>query len=166
MFFPHDEKVATFAGDLQSVSEIETFVRSYRHPAVSIFDGESAPEIFGDGRPILFLFRDKNDVGEAAEKELREAAAGLNRRLLVSVAGSSEPMDQRLMDYVGVDPEELPTVRLVTNPQAGMVKYKLTGDISVASFQSFVRDYEGGKLKPHLKSETAPESQPGPVFTL
>lgn len=169
MFFPHDEQQATFSGDMQSVSEIETFVRAYRHPAVTIFDGETAPEIFADGRPILFLFRDKgthNPKGEAAEKALREAATGLQRRVILAVAGSSEPMDQRLMDYVGVEPEELPTVRLVTNPQAGMVKYKLTGDISVASFQSFVRDFEGGKLKPHLKSETAPESQPGPVFQL
>merc|ERR1712070_982616 len=126
-----------------------TFVRAYRHPAVSIFDGESAPEIFGDGRPILFLFRDKDEKGEAAEKELREAAKGLNRRLLVSIAGSNEPMDQRLMDYVGVEPEELPTVRLVASPMSGMVKYKLAGDLNTANLESFVRDYEASKLRPH-----------------
>merc|ERR1711865_1175179 len=27
-------------------------------------------------------------------------------------------------------------------------------------------NYEGGKLRAHLKSEPVPESQPGPVFTL
>jgi len=166
MIFPHDEKVATFSGDLQSVSEIETFVRAYRHPAVSAFDGESAPEIFGDGRPILFLFRDRDEKGEAAEKELREAAKELNRRLLVSIAGSNEPMDQRLMDYVGVEPEELPTARLVASPMSGMVKYKLTGDLVASNLVTFARDYESGKLRPHLKSESVPESQPGPVFTL
>merc|ERR1712139_698699 len=100
---------------------------------------------FGDGRPILFLFRDKDDKGEAAEKELREAAAGLNRRLLVSVAGSSEPMDQRLMDYVGVEPEELPTVRLVASPMSGMVKYKFAGEVKADALGVFVREYEAGK---------------------
>jgi protein disulfide-isomerase A1 len=169
MFFPHDGEVATFTGDLQSVSELETFVRAYRHPAVSIFDGESAPEIFADGRPILFLFIDRNDEkGKEAEKELRQAAAGAlsHRRLLISVAGAAEPMDQRLMDYVGVDPEELPTARLVASPMSGMVKYKLVGDLTADSLTSFVGDYEGGRLKPHLKSQEVPESQPGPVFIL
>merc|ERR1712232_41872 len=137
-----------------------------RHPIVAPFDGESAPELFGDGRPILFLFRDKDEKGEAAEKELRKAAAGLQRRLLVSVAGSGEPMDQRLMDYVSVDPEELPTIRLVSNPMAGMVKYKLEGPVAEASIAEFVREHQAGRLKPHLKSEAAPASQPGPVYSL
>merc|ERR1719198_2437825 len=115
MVFPHDEKSAVFQGDNQVAAEIEAFVKAHRHPMVIEFNGEVAPELFGDGRPILFLFRDKDEKGEAAEKELREAAVSFQRRLLVSVAGSSEPMDQRLMDYVSVEPDELPTVRLVAN---------------------------------------------------
>merc|ERR1711988_620161 len=75
-------------------------------------------------------------------------------------------MDQRLMDYVGVEPEELPTVRLVASPMSGMVKYKLAGELTAAALGSFVREYEAGKLQPHLKSDAVPESQPGPVFTL
>merc|ERR1719199_1009812 len=47
-----------------------------------------------------------------------------------------------------------------------MLKYKMAGEISGDGIVQFVSDYEAGKLQPHLKSETAPESQPGPVFTL
>merc|ERR1719198_377499 len=75
-------------------------------------------------------------------------------------------MDQRLMDYVSVDPDELPTVRLVANPMAGMSKYKLDNELNAASISAFVRDFHTGALKPHLKSEAVPASQPGPVFTL
>merc|ERR1719162_2969919 len=114
MFFPHDEKVATFEGNMDNVEEIAKFVRAYRQPLVIPFDGESAADIFGDGRSILVLFRDDDDKGKEAEKELRKAATGLGREVLVTIAGSSEPMDQRFMDYVSVDPEELPTLRLVT----------------------------------------------------
>lgn len=166
MFFPHDEKTAGFQGDMQKPEEMESFVRSFRHPIVSTFDGESAPELFGDGRPIVFLFRDKDDKGDAAEKELNKAAASFQRRFLVSVAGSSEPMDQRLMDYVSVEPEELPTVRLVANPMGSMTKYKLEGPVSEARIVNFVREFEAGQMKPHLKSEAEPTAQTGPVYTL
>jgi len=168
MFFPHDEKVATFSGDVQSVADMERFVKSYRHPLVIPFDGDTAPEIFGDGRPILLLIRDKDDKGKAAEEQFRKAAPGFGRKLLVSIAGSSEPMDQRLMDYVSVEPEELPTVRLLTNPMASMTKYRLQGggDITEASVAEFVKDFEDGKLEPHMKSEQPPASQHGPVFVL
>merc|ERR1711904_178493 len=121
MFFPHDEKMATFGGNIESSSDIVKFIKAYRNPAVSIFDGENAADIFADGRPIFFLFRDKDDKGLALEQELRDIAPSLNRQLIVSVAGSSEPMDQRLMDYVGVEPEDLPTARIVMNPMSGMV---------------------------------------------
>jgi hypothetical protein len=48
--------------------------------------------------------------------------------------------------------QELPTVRLVASPMAGMVKYKLTGELVAANLGTFVSDYEAGKLRPHLKS--------------
>jgi protein disulfide-isomerase A1 len=166
MLFPHDEKAADFPGNLQSADEIAAFVKGYRHPLVTTFNGETAPDLFGDGRPILFLFRDDDEKGKAAEVELRKAAVGLNRRLLVSIAGSSEPMDQRLMDYVSVEPEELPTVRLVANPAAGMTKYRLEGALTEAAMLALVNDFEAGKLRPHFKSEPAPTSQSGPVHVL
>jgi len=166
MFFPHDETAVSFTGNMQSAEDIEAWVKAHRHPMVTAFDGDTAAQLFGDGRPILFLFRDKDEKGEAAEGELRKTAVGLQRRLLVSIAGSSEPMDQRLMDYVSVEPEELPTVRLVSNPMASMVKYKLEGEVTEATLSAFVRDFEAQRLKPHLKSEAVPASQPGPVHVL
>merc|ERR1719356_614999 len=75
-------------------------------------------------------------------------------------------MDQRLMDYVGVEPEELPTIRLVASPLASMTKYKFEGKITAAALGEFVGDFVAGKLKPHLKSEAAPNSQTGPVHVL
>jgi protein disulfide-isomerase A1 len=164
MLFPHDEKFATFSGDLDSSAQIMDFVKKYKHPIVSTFSGETAAEIFADGRPILFMFR--NDEGDSAEEQVRVAAPQLERRMLVSVVGSSEPMDQRLMDYVGVEPEELPTAFIVASPTSNMVKYKLSGDLSSSSILQFAADYESGRLKPHLKSDPVPDSQPGPVYVL
>merc|ERR1712113_1009486 len=110
---------------------------------------------------------DNDDKGFSAEKEFRKAAANQKRRFLFSIAGSSEPMDQRLMDYVSVEPEDLPTVRILTDPMATMTKYRMdTGEVSGASISQFVKDFETGRLTPHLKSEEPPTTQIGPVFTL
>jgi protein disulfide-isomerase A1 len=168
MLYPFDEKAADYVGDIASVTDLETFVKAHRHPIVTTFTGETAAELFSDGRPILFLFRRKDDAGEKAERELQNAAITLNRKVLVSLAGDSEPMDQRLMDYITVEPEELPTVRLVANVTESMTKYKLPGnEITASALTAFVQDYfEPGKLMPHYKSEEPPASQTGPVITV
>ena len=49
---------------------------------------------------------------------------------------------------------------------ASMTKYRLEGDITEASVGAFVRDYEAGGLRAHLKSEPVPEKQTGPIVTL
>merc|ERR1711966_142888 len=71
-------------------------------------------------------------------------------------------------DYVGVEPEELPTGRLVADPMSTMRKYKLDGEITAAGLKAFVAEFERGNLRPHLKSEPEPprEQQTGPVYTL
>merc|ERR1712217_575193 len=69
-------------------------------------------------------------------------------------------------DYVSVEPEELPTIRLVVNPQENMVKYKHEGELTEAPINAFLQQYDAGMLRPHLKSEPVPTSQPGPVYTL
>merc|ERR1712039_574488 len=43
---------------------------------------------------------------------------------------------------------------------------KLEGEVTEASIAAFVKDYEERRLRPHLKSEAVPASQPGPVYTL
>lgn len=166
MFYPHDDKVADFSGDLSDSEALSTFVKAHRQPAVSTFSGETAPELFGDGRPILFLCRRAGEQDDKIEKEFREAASGLKRRILASVVGDTEPMDQRLTDYISVQPEELPTVRLVTDATASMTKYKLTGEITAASVATFVQEFEAGRARAHYKSEEPPASQTGPVITV
>eukprot|EP00415_Alexandrium_ostenfeldii_P000896 UN0896 len=46
------------------------------------------------------------------------------------------------------------------------MKYKLEGEVTEATLSAFVREYEAQRLKPHLKSEVPPASQPGPVHVL
>merc|ERR1712186_312538 len=49
---------------------------------------------------------------------------------------------------------------------ASMTKYKLEGDISETSIANFVHEWEARQIRPDMKSEPEPTSQPGPVYQL
>merc|ERR1711957_1051461 len=155
-----------YLGHLASVTGIESFVKAHRMPFVSKFDADIAADLFSDGRPVLFLFRDQDEQGKQAELEIQQVAPTFKREILCSMAGSSEPMDQRLMDYLSVDAEEFPTARYVVNPADKMVKYRLTGKVTADSVTTFVRGVQSGEFRPHLKSEEAPMEQSEAVYNL
>jgi len=48
-------------------------------------------------------------------------------KAVVTLVGTNEPMDMRLMDYVSVDYEDVPCVRIVRDPTGHMMKYKFPG---------------------------------------
>jgi len=53
----------------------------------------------------------------------------------------------------------MPCIRLI-DPSENMMKYVYSGaiaDMTVDSVRSYVADFKGGKLEPHLKSEEIPE---------
>lgn len=168
MAFPHDERTRTFSGDPQNHSDILKFVQTYRYPAVSAFNGETAAAIFADGRPLFILFRKSDAEGLELEKAFREVAPRLDRQLIAIVAGSSDPTDQKLMQVLDVGSEELPVVRIENTMSKGrkFKKYRLRGSFSVADLEQFISDYHAGKLTPFIRSAPAPASQSGPVHTL
>merc|ERR1719235_1134217 len=47
-----------------------------------------------------------------------------------------------------------------------MIKYRLTEKVTAASVTSFVRGVQSGEVRPHLKSEDAPQEQTEAVYNL
>ena len=72
--FPFDQQIADFDGDVHSAAEIRAFVQMHRYPRVVPFEASTVAELFGDGRPILLLFRDSDPRGQVAEAEVSNAA--------------------------------------------------------------------------------------------
>jgi protein disulfide-isomerase A1 len=165
MLFPHDAKSATYSASLSDSEQLHAFIGTYRLPMVVPFDGDVAPILFADTRPILVVFTQEGKGTSEAELALKEAAPDLLGKVLMCTAGSFEPMDQRLMDYVGVDPDgTLPAVRLLVDPNGPLKKYKFEGDISAASLKDFFAKYSAGELSLDLKSQDVPAAQTGPVY--
>ena len=118
--------------------DIRFFIAIHSLPNVNIFTGENAALLFNDPRPLLIFFRDerRGEISESYKAEISQQTTVIEDSLVpvsgkykqdftVVLAGAEQPMDMRLMDYVGVDYEDLPCVRIVKDPTDGMVKYKL-----------------------------------------
>eukprot|EP00747_Dinoflagellata_sp_TGD_P209017 gnl/TRDRNA2_/TRDRNA2_82451_c0_seq1.p1 gnl/TRDRNA2_/TRDRNA2_82451_c0~~gnl/TRDRNA2_/TRDRNA2_82451_c0_seq1.p1 ORF type:complete len:498 (+),score=120.39 gnl/TRDRNA2_/TRDRNA2_82451_c0_seq1:99-1592(+) len=167
---PHDEKVFHFSGNMESATEIAAFVKDRRLPRVVPFDGDVSSELFGDGRPVLFLFRGDNSAGEAAEAALRKASAVLWPKFLLStvrdIPSSAEQYDGRLMEFLGVTNEMLPIALLAVDPLGAIQKYRQSGDVSEASLSAMAAGFNDGSLERFVKSEKLPEADPGPVLQL
>ena len=118
--------------------DVRFFIATNMLPNVNIFTGENAALVFNDPRPMLVFFRDegRGSISEghkaeiSAQTKLIEEAMGdvsvkYKQDFVTVLTGAEQPMEMRLMDYVGVDYEDLPCVRIVKNPTDAMVKYKL-----------------------------------------
>lgn len=165
---PHAAADASvFQGSLGSPDEIATFVRGLRLPPVVPFDGESSVQLFGDGRPILFLFRGEDAVGEAAEQELTKAASCLRSRFplstvkLPTVAGA-EDYAERLAEFVGVHVDALPSAILLEDPMASGRKFRPEGStITRDALCAMEAAYSSGTLSRFVKSEALPSEATG-----
>ncbi|CAD7945423.1 unnamed protein product [Amoebophrya sp. A25] len=182
--------------------DIRFFIAVYSMPNVNVFTGENAALLFNDPRPMLVYFRDEGRGALASESHkdgivtqqqliedsLHQLAVKYKQDFVVVLAGAEQPMDMRLMDYVSVDYEDLPCIRIVKDPTDGMVKYKLPIQlpdtesedsdlnylnnalaVTPSKIEDFCEDFLDARAAPHLKSQHAPSQNTrdqGQVFTL
>jgi len=175
MFMPHDERFAIYDGKLEDGNSLDRWIQTRRMPMVTTLTTDTADKVFARGQwslPVLFFIAEQEP---GLEQTMREAAKSVRGRVSVCFAGASNLADRRLMELVGVDRSQLPVVALLTakgednGPHQSANKFRLaTEGLNVARVIQFVDDYEGGKLKPWLKSEPEPTAEDfsGPVGVL
>jgi protein disulfide-isomerase A1 len=163
VFQNFDDGRQDFSGDASDSTAIADFVSGNSLPLVIEFSDEKSQEIFGNEiKSHVLIFDD--DTDEAAHAALVEEARKVARNhkgqaLFVTIPKAQD----RISGFFGITEAELPTVRLVTMG-GQMRKYAMpAGEVNAASMSAFVQDFMDGKLKPTLKSEEPPASQPGPV---
>lgn len=82
-------------------------------------------------------------------------------------SGTENGIQQRLAEFVGVNADATPTIRLL-QPGDEMKKFVYPGElatVSVHTIKNFVNDFTSGNLRPHLKSEPIPDNS-GALTTL
>jgi protein disulfide isomerase len=175
MFMPHDERFAIYKENIEDIHSLDKWITARRTPMIMRLTAETADKLLDSGpekTPVIFMI--SRQENKELEDHLREAAKLLRGRILICFSGMESQIEKRLADLAGVEEDALPVVTLVEahagqGPYHTSKKYRLpVQGLKPQTVVTFVEDYEGGRLKPWLKSEPAPteEMVPGSVGML
>ena len=169
--FPGQDNVVRFGGEeaSASVAELDAWVAAQSLPVVVVFSQTNAPKIFaGALKTHVLLFADApGDAADADAPAPSEAHAAAISAFIAAAKANTEPLlfvrvpssEDRVVSYFGIDAAAMPTAVLVSMGDAGMKKYKFSGDAAVAAdYTALAAAYTAGTLKPWLKSEPAPDA--------
>ena len=164
VFRTFDNSPVHFDGD-SSVQSLQSFMDKSSVPQLIEFSEDYIEPIFGKGNPAVILFT--NDRDASYNKVFSQASSELNGEILFVVSGTEQGIQQRLAEFVGVDAQATPTIRLLA-PGEEMRKFVYPGQLSslsVFSIKEFVDNFKAGILRPHLKSEPEPSNN-GPLTVI
>ena len=167
LFRPFDEPVVHFEGKTTDDAKITEFIEAQSVPTLIEFSDEFIEPIFQKQNAAIFLFRDAESADHKALQETFNKAAVENKgKILFSVSGATEGIQQRVAEYVGVKADDMPAILLIDFSPAGIDKYKFTedsSDFTVEQVSNFVGQWKAGKLTKFLKSQEVPATNDEPV---
>lgn len=159
LFKQFDEGKAKFDGDHTSEDDIKKFLQAQSLPLIVEFNHESAQKIFGgDIKNHLLVFVSK-EAGhfEKYVENAKEVAKKYRNEMLFVTINTDEEDHKRIMDFFGMEKEEIPSMRLI-RLEENMAKYKPeVADLGAENIEKFVQSYLDGNLKQHLLSQKLPE---------
>lgn len=169
LFRSFDEPKVTFEGDFETAA-LTKFVEDNSVPTLIEFSDEYIEPIFQKQQPALFFFKDPaSEEHKKIEENFSKAATELKGRIFFSTSGTSEGIQARLAEFVGVTAEDVPLIVLIEFGAGGVKKFRFTGDstsFTVEEISTFLDDWKANKLEIHLKSEEIPETNDEPVKVL
>jgi protein disulfide-isomerase A1 len=158
-----DEPLLHYSGAHTTEALIE-FAKSKTTPRLINFDEDSIEPIFGKKNSAIMLF--SNESGKEYQKVFADAANHLQGKILFVKSTTTDGIQQKLADYIGVDAKSAPTIRIIKFADDDIQKFRYEGNLNemtVESLTNFIDDFKAGSLKTFLKSEAIPEPNNGPV---
>jgi protein disulfide-isomerase A1 len=148
------EKIA-FSGELNA-ENINNFINKNRFPLVMPFNQAAAQRIFGEELDAVFLIKADNDAGNKAVAAFKQVANEFkDSNIVFSLAGIEEDFGGKLAEFIGVEEDQLPAVRIV-QPQYNLRKYQFSSELTAENLKSFINDFLNNKLKPFFRSQEIP----------
>lgn len=164
IFRKFDDSPLVFSGDWE-VQKIVDWLSTASVPTLIDFSEDYIEPIFGQKKPAIVLFRNKEDEDSDYAKRFAEAAKELKGEILFVVSGVKDGIQSRLAEFIGVVENQLPSITLF-NPADAMKKFQFPHNVKEATLdhlKSFVQDFKSNKLSPFLKSEEIPADNSEPV---
>ena len=141
-----------------SLNGIKSFLDKYSKNKILTLTDNTIKYVWEDKHPALIFFSDKTNKNyESYERMLRGVANAVYGKILIINSGIFENNEVHLLPIMSVDKAKLPAVRIIdTRDEMKRKIYELEGIVTESSIIKFVNDWEKGKVKVMLKSETIP----------
>jgi len=161
LFRDFDEPKLTFGGKIKKKA-ITSWIEAAAFPLVGEIGPDNYKKYMDRGLPLFWLNIDVDDeASEAVIDTVREVAKDFNTDAsFVILDGVKFENHAKSMGLTG----KLPGAIIDAQPK----KFLFSDDdeFTVDNLKAFVQGWKNGELEPHLKSESIPESNDGPVFVL
>lgn len=155
-----DEGRVVYPGDV-ATGDVAQFIRDNQFPIVIEIDQSTAQKVFGERRDVLILFVKSNT--DPIIDQLRATESALRGKILLTYVTFVD-FGKRVADYIGVNPSEAPTTRILKQSTGEMIKYKpATAEVTAENLISFYNGVNSGEVQPFYKSEEIPETNDEPV---
>jgi hypothetical protein len=168
LFRTFEEKDVHYKGDW-SYDSIKHWMSEVSVPLLIEFHEDYIEPIFGEQKDAIILFRSQATAdSDSFNKVFEEAAKKYQGKILFVVSDVLEGIQQRLGEFMGMENEKLPTLKLL-NPSGNMKKFTYEGDVSsltVEQIGSFIQAFKDAKLKVALKSQDIPVDEGKALKTL
>ena len=132
----------------------------YAVPLVVEFNHETAQKIFKGlvKSHILFFMSKKSDEYEASHKVIHGLSEKHRHKIQFVVIDIDEDDNRRVVEFLGLKEETMPTMRIIQMKETDIIKYKPESSaIEEDNIKSFIEDYNEGKVPVHYLSEKTPE---------
>ena len=165
IFRPEDEKSA-YSGPVETQSIRRWFLLEELPlivPYTPFFTRKAFNKELNINTFLIFFAPQKNpgSMTKQARQELKAIAQKYRNQLIILHMPSENP---RLLDYFGVRASRVPAVVLVHYIDGEPSKYEFSDAITENNLSIFIDRFFRNELKPFLRSEEEPLTNPGPVF--
>ncbi|KAK9841395.1 hypothetical protein WJX74_005077 [Apatococcus lobatus] len=163
MFKQYDAPMLKFEGQLTKKDELTEWMNSKSLPSLVELDQKprnraALQKIFNAPTPKLLGFAAKEDSNLAEFKKALTDVPSTSAALQVVFIETGA--NAQALQFFGIEAKDAPA--FVIHDQNNNAKY-VSFKTSPSKLPKFVSDYEAGKLEKHIKSETPPKKNNGPV---
>lgn len=159
LFKKFDEGRAVYEGAIGK-DALRGFIEKYALQLVTEFNHDSAQKIFADLNKSHMLFFISKTAEDYQEKYdiYKKVAEDFRFKVMFVVVDLDEDDHRRVIEFLGLKNESMPTLRIIRMTEMDLVKYKPeTNEFSEEAVRKFAQDYLDKKVPVHYLSEDIPE---------
>merc|ERR1712117_322339 len=125
LFKNFDERRAVYEGAINA-EKLQEFIHRYAVPLVVEFNHETAQKIFKGliKSHILFFMSKKADDYEANHEVIQGLAEKHRHKIQFVVIDTDEDDNRRVVEFLGLKEEAMPTMRIIQMKETDIIKYK------------------------------------------